>query len=275
MDAEPTESPAAGDPTRGHVEETRHHFTDVLAEIRAGIVEMGALIVDNARRAGIAITENQMDLVPVVIGADDEIDQKYSYLEKLTFETMARQQPVAGDLRFLVSATRILYELERSGDLVVNLVNAHQRINGFPDSPHLRNLLERLVEASTDLFSRSMDVFEAMDAAAGEALDDEDDVVDDLVAAFYQQIGRESDEIGLEAGIALTRMGRFLERIADHGVNVGEHTTYIVTHSSPTSPTRRNSTAPNSPRCLCRDNSLTGRRRAHYAPRTERTIVRL
>ncbi len=233
MEAEAKETPAATEPPRVHHEETRHHFTDTLAEIRTGIVEMGALIVDNAKRAGLAITENRMDLTPVVVAADDEINDRYAHLEKLTFETMARQQPVAGDLRFLVSATRILYELERSGDLVVNLVNAHERIHGFPDSPHLRNLLERLVEASTDLFSRSMHVFEVMDAEAGGRLDDEDDVVDDLVAEFYRQIGRESDDIGLEAGIALTRMGRFLERIADHGVNVGEHTTYIVTSEFP------------------------------------------
>jgi phosphate transport system protein len=233
MEAEANEPPATGEPTPVHHDETRHHFTDVLAEIRMGIVEMGALIVENARRAGIAMTENRLDLVPVVVNADEEVNQRYAYLEKLTFETMALQQPVAGDLRFLVSATRILYELERSGDLVVNLANALERIDGFPDSPHLRNLLERLVEASTDLFSRSMDVFAAMDAVAGERLDDEDDVVDELVAAFYRQIGKESDSIGLEAGIALTRMGRFLERIADHGVNVGEHTTYIVTSEFP------------------------------------------
>ncbi len=233
MEAEENEAETGTQFPRIHHDEPRHHFTDTLAEIRTGIVEMGALIAENARRAGVCITENQMDLIPVVIAADDEIDNRYAHLEKLTFETMALQQPVAGDLRFLVSATRILYELERSGDLVVNLVNAHQRINGFPDSPHLRNLLERLVEASTDLFSRSMDVFEAMDATAGGELDDEDDVVDDLVAEFYRQIGRESDDIGLEAGIALTRMGRFLERIADHGVNVGEHTTYIVTSEFP------------------------------------------
>ncbi len=216
-----------------HREEPRHHFVHTLDEIKIGIVEMGALIVENARKAGTALTENRMDLVPVVQEADEEIDQLYAKLEKLTFETMALQQPVAGDLRFLVSATRVLYELERSGDLVVNLVNAYERINGFPDSPQLRNLLERLVEASTDLFARSMDVFEAMDPVRGELLDDEDDVVDDLVADFYRQIGRESDDIGLDAGIALTRMGRFLERIADHGVNVGEHVTYIITSEFP------------------------------------------
>jgi phosphate transport system protein len=233
MEAEATETPPEDGSARAHQDETRHHFTDTLAEIRIGIVEMGALIVENARRAGLALTENRMDLVPVVVAADDEVNRRYAHLEKLTFETMALQQPVAGDLRFLVSATRILYELERSGDLVVNLVNALERIHGFPDSPHLRGLLERLVEASTDLFARSMGVFEAMDAEAGGQLDDEDDVVDDLVAEFYRQIGKESDDIGLEAGIALTRMGRFLERIADHGVNVGEHTTYIVTSEFP------------------------------------------
>lgn len=214
-------------------DETRHHFSDTLDEIRVGIVEMGALIVENARRAGLAITENRVDLIPSVIEADDEIDQRYAVLEKLTFETMALQQPVAGDLRFLVSATRILYELERSGDLVVNLVNALDRIHAFPDSPHLRGLLERLVEESTALFAKSMEVFGAMDSVAGELLDQEDDVVDDLVADFYRQIGNESEAIGLEPGIALTRMGRFLERIADHGVNVGEHTTYIVTSRFP------------------------------------------
>jgi len=233
MEAEASRRPAADATGSVHHDETRQHFDDVLTEIRTGIVEMGALIVDNARRAGLAIAENQMDLIPVVQQADEEVNQRYAHLEKLTFETMALQGPVARDLRFLVSATRILYELERSGDLVVNLVNAHERINGFPDSPHLRTLLERLVEASTELFEKSMAIFADMDAEAGRLLDDEDDVVDDIVAEFYRQIGKESEDIGLEAGIALTRMGRFLERIADHGVNVGEHTTYIVTSTFP------------------------------------------
>lgn len=231
MEPQPN-SAAVGHPA-GHHDETRHHFSDILDEIRSGIVEMGALIVENARRAGVAIAETRLDLVPVVIAADDEIDARYDALEKLTFETMARQQPVARDLRFLVSATRILYELERSGDLVVNLARVLDRIHAFPDSPHLRSLLERLVEESTSLFARSMEVFDAMDAEGGEHLDREDDAVDEIVARFYREIGKESDTIGLEAGIALTRMGRFLERIADHGVNVGEHTTYIVTSEFP------------------------------------------
>jgi len=214
-------------------EENRHHFTEILDEIRNGMVEMGLLVVENARRAGVAMVENQLDLIPVVTGADEEVNRRYAELERLTFETLARQQPVASDLRFLVASTRILYELERSGDLVVNLVNVLDRIHGFPDSPQLRNMLDRLVAESAGLFTRSISALSDLDAEAGERLDAEDDVVDDLVGAFYDQIAVESEAIGLQAGIALTRMGRFLERIADHGVNIGENTTYIVTAEFP------------------------------------------
>lgn len=230
MTSNPTES--SGVPHRHH-DESRHHFTEVLGEIRDGIVEMGSLVIENARRAGLAIVENRLELIPEVVGADEEINQRYAELERLTFETLARQQPVAGDLRFLVSSTRILYELERSGDLVVNLVNVLDRIHGFPESAHLRGMLERLVTEASALFARAITAFSQMDAVVGEALDAEDDVVDDLVSAFYAEIGRERDEIGLEAGIALTRMGRFLERIADHAVNIGGNTTYIVTAEFP------------------------------------------
>ena len=216
-----------------HHDESRHHFTETLDEIKDGVVEMGSLVVDNARRAGIAIVENRLDLIPEVVGADDEINLRYAELERLTFETLARQQPVGRDLRFLVSATRILYELERSGDLAVNLMNVLDRIHGFPDSPLLRGMLDRLVAEATGLLSRAITALAEMDAEVGAALDAEDDVVDDLVSEFYQEIGREREEIGLEAGIALTRMGRFLERIADHGVNIGENTAYVVTAEFP------------------------------------------
>lgn len=216
-----------------HHDEARHHFTEILDEIKDGLVEMGSLVIENTRRAGLAIVENRLELIPEVVAADEEINRRYAELERLTFETLARQQPVARDLRFLVSATRMLYELERSGDLAVNLVNVLGHIHGFPESPPLRTMLDRLVDESTGLLRRAIQALAEMDAEAGERLDAEDDVVDDLVSAFYSEIGSERDEIGLEAGIALTRMGRFLERIADHGVNIGENTAYIVTAEFP------------------------------------------
>ena len=217
-------------------DETRHHFDEALDEIKAGVVGLGSLVEDNLRRAGVAAIEGQLDLIPGVIAADEEVDRRYTELERLTFMTIARHQPVAIDLRFLVSASLLLYELERSGDLVVNMAHQLDRIKGVPDLPVLHGLLDRLFAETANLLGKSMEVFGAMDAEAGRSLDEEDDVVDDLVADFYHEIGRKGDDIGLEVGIALTRMGRFLERIADHAVNVGKHTAYIVTAAFP-SPT--------------------------------------
>lgn len=225
-----TSNDAASPP--GH-EDIRHHFDVLLEDIRQGMVEMGSLVTENVRRAGHAMVENRTDMVEEVRAADAEVNSRYATLEKKVFETLARQQPVARDLRFLVSATRILYELERSGDLAVNCVNSMARQDGFPNAPKLVGLLDQLVKATAQVFSHGIEAIHEMDPQAGYTLETEDDVVDDLVGRYYNEIGRRSEEIGLENAIAMSRVGRFLERIADHAVNVGENITYIVTAEFP------------------------------------------
>ena len=216
-----------------HHEKGRHHFSEVLDEIRQGLVRMASIVLENARRAGDAMVEGRLDLIDTVRATDDEVNELYIELEHLTFETLARQQPVAGDLRFLVSATRMLYEIERSGDLAVNLVNILDREDGFPAHESLTPVLERLVAASCKLFAMGVDALADMAPDAGAVLDKADDEVDDLVSEFYALVGRHSEEIGLETAIEFSRVGRFLERIADHAVNVGENVTYIVTAEFP------------------------------------------
>jgi phosphate transport system protein len=138
---------------------------------------------------------------------------------------------VAGDLRFLVAATRMLYELERSGDLAVNCVKMLDREDGFPDSPKLLATLDEMVRGATKVFTMGVESLAEMSPDAGTRLDEADDEVDKLVSRFYTEIGQESERIGLNSAIALSRVGRFLERIADHAVNIGEHVTFIVTAS--------------------------------------------
>lgn len=216
------------------------YLTDkALLKIRRQVVKLGGLVAENLKRAGEAVVGDQPELIEEVIAADQEIDRRYAKLDRLTFMAIAQQQPNDADLRFLVSATRLAYELERSGDLVVNIARVVKRIDGFPDSSILRDYAERLFEESRRILERSMEVFDQLDATGGAHLDEEDDVVDNLVGEFYSAIKKESQSIGLEAGIALNRMGRFLERIADHAVNVGNNTAYIVTGEFP----RRSETA--------------------------------
>ncbi len=214
-------------------EHGRHRFQEQLDKIQRDLVDMGSVVLENVRVAGDAMVEGRLDLVERVRETDDRVDQMYLEAEKLTFGTLATQQPVAGDLRFLVAATRVLYELERSGDLAYNCMKMLERLNGFPYHPAITPLLEATVAASCKLFAMGIDALENMHPDAGNALDKADDEVDDLVSEFYTAVGRHSTDIGLPAAIGLSRVGRFLERIADHAVNIGEHVTYVVTAELP------------------------------------------
>ena len=178
--------------------------------------------------------ENRLDVARTVIDADGEIDEKYSALEQRVFEIMARQQPVAGDLRFLVSITRILYDIERSGDLAVNCAKGLIRREGYTLPPAIHSLLARMSRSSAELFHKGLEALAALDASAGRRLDVADDEVDDLVGELYSAIAGRSDDIGFDVAIELSRVGRYMERIGDHAVNIAEHVTFIVTGEFPT-----------------------------------------
>jgi len=212
-------------------EETRQHFDQELDALRLDTVRLGALVLENSKRLADALVDNDLDLAREVVEADAEVDERYMELERRTFRIMATQQPVAGDLRLLVSTTRLLYEIERSGDLLVNGAKGILRQNGYQMSPTLMGLAGRMAEAATRIFGEGLDALRDLDASAGPRLDIEDDLVDRLVSDFYSRLGVEQEDksLHLDTAIELSRVGRYLERVADHGVNIGDHVTYIVT----------------------------------------------
>ena len=213
--------------------EIRHHFDDELDEIRRGLVQMGSLVIENTRRAGEAAVENRLDLVDVVRAGDLPVNTLYRVLEQRTFEILALQQPVASDLRFLIAATRILYETERSGDLAVNIVNRLAAQNGFPQLAEIQSLLARLVVESTKVFATAVEAIANLDPEIGMNAEASDDVVDEITERFFGTVHAHSAEIGLEAAVELSHVGRFLERIADHGVNISQNITYVMTGAFP------------------------------------------
>lgn len=219
--------------TTEHQDDIRQAFDDTLTDIRQRTVQIGGLVLENLRRASEAILENKFDLAGEVIDADDEVDRRYINTEQEIFETMARQQPVATDLRFLVAFTRVLYELERSGDLVVNCAKTMRRLDGITLSPELRGILTSLTTEAAKVFGRGIDSLADLDAELGKQLDAEDEVVDDLVSDFYNTLVPQAEQHGFEQAMALSRIGRYMERIADHAVNVGEHVAFIVEGSFP------------------------------------------
>ncbi|HEX5631245.1 MAG TPA: phosphate signaling complex protein PhoU, partial [Acidimicrobiia bacterium] len=213
--------------------DARHRFAGELDEIKTGMLELGALVLENTRRMAEALLDNRLDLARTVVGADEEIDQHYARLEFRVFEIMARQQPVAGDLRFLVASTRILYEIERSGDLAVNGAKGLLRREGYTMPPAIHSLVARLARGSTELFARGLEALRNLDPNAASAIDRADDDVDAVVGELYHLIGRNSDNIGFDLAIELSRIGRYMERIGDHAVNIAEHVTFVVTGAFP------------------------------------------
>jgi len=214
-------------------DDIRSRFGDSLEAILRGAVELGALVHENIHRAAEALLDNRLDVARHAVEADQEIDKKYVDLEHKVFEVMARQQPVAVDLRFLVSMTRVLYEIERSGDLAVNIAKGFLRQEGYTMAAPVHSLMARISRDAADLFRQGLDALADLDATAGPLLDTADDVVDDLVGEVYAAIGRESEAMGFDVAVELSRVGRYLERVADHGVNIAEHVTFIVTGAFP------------------------------------------
>ncbi|MGB5169574.1 MAG: phosphate signaling complex protein PhoU [Acidimicrobiia bacterium] len=213
--------------------EIRHRYEEQLEQIRSGLVEMTSLVLENTRRAGEVVIGNRLDLVDVVRDADKPINELYANLHDLAFQILARQQPVAVDLRFLIATTRILYEAERSGDLAVNIVNRVAAHNGFPQIPAIHSLLARLVEESCAMFAQAVEALATFDPEIGANAEAADDVVDTTTTRFFGTVHAHSTEIGLDSAVELTHVGRFLERIADHGVNITQNVTYVVTSVFP------------------------------------------
>jgi phosphate transport system protein len=213
--------------------DARQRFSESLDDVKTGMLELGGLVLENTRRMTEALLENRLDLARAVVSADEEIDQRYSKLEFRVFEIIARQQPVAGDLRFLVAATRILYEIERSGDLAVNGAKGLLRREGYTMPPAIHSLVARLARGTTELFALGLEALRTLDADAAFVIDRADDDIDTVVGELYNVIGRNSEHIGFDLAIELSRIGRYLERIGDHAVNVAEHITFVVTGSFP------------------------------------------
>ncbi|MFH1331108.1 MAG: phosphate signaling complex protein PhoU [Actinomycetota bacterium] len=209
--------------------EIRRRFDAELEEIKRASVGLGSLVLENAGRLSEALLENRLELAQQVIDADDGVDRAYIDLERRVFRVIALQQPVACDLRFLISIIRVAHEIERSGDLLVNCAKGIVRQQGFHLSSQMHGLLARLCRAALDLFARGIDSLADMDPEAGPRLDQEDDVVDTLVGEFYTLLANEAEGMHVDTAIELSRVGRYMERIADHAVNIGEHVGFIVT----------------------------------------------
>jgi phosphate transport system regulatory protein PhoU len=211
------------------VPETRKAFHEQLDAIRSDLIVLAAKVTEAIPRGTEALLTLDMAAAQRLIDADDELDALTLDIEERCFSMMALQQPMAGDLRALVAALRLTAEIERSGDLVVNIAKGARRMYGAEIPARLRGQVGAMSDEAERLFRLAIDAYADGDADLAGALDDVDDRLDRLHADYIASIIDRQDELDLQVGVQLALIGRYYERIGDHAVNIGERVRYMVT----------------------------------------------
>jgi phosphate transport system protein len=211
--------------------EQRKTFHQELDEIRDEIVRLAALVSEFIPRGTEVLLANDMQGALDLIEADDELDALTLRIEENCYHVLALQQPMASDLRAIVTAVWLTGELERSGDLMVNVAKGARRIYGADLDPRLRGLIERMSEEAGRLMKLAVDAYVERNASLGAALDDIDDGLDQLHRDYIEAImeSHAVEGLTLQAAVQLALIGRYYERIGDHAVNIGQRVQYMVT----------------------------------------------
>ena len=208
--------------------ETRKTFHGQLDEVTRDIVRLAAYVTEMIPKGTEALLSGDLQSLQDVIDFDDEPDELSVWIEEQCYQILALQQPMATDLRAIITAIRLASEIERSGDLVVNICKGARRVYPFEISPTLRGLIEQMSEQAAKLFRLSMDAYVEHDAGLAAALDDMDDTLDILHKQYIETLLSQENEGDLEEAVQFALIGRYYERIGDHAVNIGEQIRYMV-----------------------------------------------
>ncbi len=208
----------------------REVFQQELAEVQERLVEIATLVensIDNATRA---FNESNVSLAEAVIAADDRIDTAAIALDELAINILARQQPVARDLRIVVSALRISASLERMGDMSEHIAQlARYR---FPDKvvpKSLRGTFAELGRLDVQIARKLTELLRTEDVRLAEEIRNEDDQIDALHLSVFEKVLGESWKGGAVDTVDATLASRYHERFADHAVSIAKKVQYLAT----------------------------------------------
>ena len=218
-----------------HEHDVRKHFDEQLIELKTDVIRMAALVGESIGAGTQAILDGDLATVELVVAGDREIDALEHELELRVYEIMARQQPMAIDLRTLIAVLRILHELGLTGDLMVSVAKATRRLYPVGLPPKVRGLIAQMGEQASTQLRVAVDAFADDDQSLAAALPDMDDVMDDLQKDLFRVVftSLEPDESGLAQAVQLALVGRFYERVADHAVGIGVWTRFVITGQLP------------------------------------------
>jgi phosphate transport system protein len=210
-------------------EHTSQHYEQQLRKIRDRLLVMSGKVEGAIHDAMRALVERRPSLADEVIARDDEIDQMELEIDNLTLQTLALEQPVAGDLRFLATALKIVRDIERVGDIAVN---SAERAREIMTEPELKPLVDLPImsQMAEESLKKSLDAFVNGDVEAAERVIRDDVRLDYM----YEQILRElltymlEDRHTISRCVKLVFIAKGLERVGDHAANIAEMVVFLV-----------------------------------------------
>jgi phosphate transport system protein len=208
----------------------REAFHDQLDAIFVDLATMCGQVETAVNRATAALLTGDASIAEEVISADQAIDANRERVEDNAFALLSLQQPVAGDLRVVVSALRMVSELERMGDLSVHVAKiARLRVPNIAVPESSRETMVKMAEVAEDMVRRVKAIIADRDVEAAIALGRDDEIMDQLRRRSFVELLGDDWAHGVEAAVDIALLGRYYERIADHAVSIANRVIFVVT----------------------------------------------
>ena len=208
----------------------REAFHDQLDAIFVDLATMCAQVERAVNRATASLLTGDAAIAEEVISADTAIDANRERVEDNAFALLSLQQPVAGDLRMVVSALRMVSELARMGDLSVHVAKiARLRVPNVAVPDSILDTIVRMAEVAEDMVRRVKSIIADRDVEAAIELGRDDEIMDQLRRRSFAQLLGDDWDHGVEAAVDIALLGRYYERIADHAVSIANRVIFVVT----------------------------------------------
>jgi phosphate transport system protein len=205
------------------------HFQEELEQLKTRLLEMGGLAEEQVRLAVKGLVERDRDLIDRVLVSDEPLNALHIEIDSRCFTLLALYQPMAVDLRAIVAAVKINTDLERVGDLAINIAEAarqystHLPVKKLIDIPRMATIAQRMLRDALDAFVRR-------DTDLAQSVLNEDDALDALKTQIFRELLTYmlQDPATIEPALDLILISRHLERIGDHATNIAEDVIFMV-----------------------------------------------
>lgn len=209
---------------------SRHSFDKSLEDLHLELVKMGSLVVESIENTILALKKQDVELAQKIFVDDDILDEMERKIERKCLSLIAKQQPLAKDLRSISAALKIITDMERIADHSSDIAEITIRMAG---ERYIKPLVDipRMAELAKQMVNKSIDAYIKQDILLAKEVCGDDDAVDELFFKIILELINmmKNNPMTIEQGINLMFIAKYLERMADHATNIGEWVVFNIT----------------------------------------------